>query len=119
MLSDFEVKYLTEKIRVHRGPHESQAWDDPTKNKLDESINNNNPQKKQVIVRDNYLKIENFEFNSFKKLVFLYLFSKKNTIILEVQFGELFAHIHITTKSKDYLEIFNKLVLWSKSFLKT
>lgn len=40
-------------------------------------------------------------------------------MILEVQYGELFAHIHITTKSEDYLDIFNKLILWSKSISKS
>ncbi len=37
------------------------------KKQLDEHINKN-AQKKQIIVRDNYLKIENFEFNSLKKI---------------------------------------------------
>ena len=76
-MSDFELRYLADKVHVHRWPQDSPIWDDSTKKQLDESINKN-PKKKHIIVRDNYLKIENYEFNSLKKLVFLYLFSKMN-----------------------------------------
>ncbi len=116
MLSDFEIQYLADKVHVHRWPHNSPEWDDSTKKQLDESINNNS-QKKQITLRDNHLQIEGFEFNSFKKIgVTIPFFKEECTMIMEVQFGVLLAHVHITTKSKDHLDIFNKLITWSKSF---
>ena len=118
MLSDFEIKYFADKVHVHRWPQESPVWDDSVKKQLDEHINKNT-QKKRIIVRDNYLKIENFEFNSLKKIgVSVPFFKEECTMILEVQFGELMAHVHITIKSGDYLEVFNKLISWSKSLSK-
>lgn len=119
LLSDFEIKYFADKVHVHRWPQESPVWDDYVKKQLDEQINKN-PRKKQITVRDNYLKIENFEFGSLKKIgVSVPFFKEECTMILEVGFGELMAHAHITTKSGDYLEVFNKLTSWSKSFSKT
>ena len=116
MLSDFELEFLADKVHVHRWPQDSPMWDDSTKKQLDESINNNS-QKKQITIRDNYLKIEHFEFNFLKKIgVTVPFFKEECTVIMEAQFGELLAHVHITTKSKDYLNIFNKLIMWSKSF---
>ncbi len=118
-MSDFELNYLADKVHVHRWPQDSPIWDDSTKKQFDESINNNSS-KKQIRVRNNYLKIENFEFTSLKKIgVSVPFFKEECTMILEVQYGELLAHVHITTKSDDYLEIFNKLISWSnKSFSK-
>jgi len=114
-LSDFELEFLADKVHVHRWPQDSPVWDDSTKKQL-ESINNNS-QTKQITLRDNYLQIEGFEFHSLKKIgVTVPFFKEECTMIMEVQFGELLAHVHITTKSKDYLDIFNKLITWSKSF---
>jgi hypothetical protein len=119
MLSDFELQYFADKVHVHRWPQDSPIWDDSTKKQLDESINKNS-QKKHITIRDDYLKIENFEFNSLRKIgTSVPFFKEESTIILEAKFGELLAHVHITTKSKDYLDIFNTLTLWSKSFSKS
>ena len=74
---NFELEYFADKVHVHRWSQDSQIWNDTVKNQFDEFFNKN-LKKKHIIVRDNYLKIENYEFNSLKKLVFLYLFSKMN-----------------------------------------
>jgi hypothetical protein len=37
-------------------------------------------------------------------------------LIFEGCFEKLYAHVHITTKSQDYLEIFNKLVHWRSRY---
>ncbi|MGY5143642.1 MAG: hypothetical protein ACW9XH_04090 [Candidatus Nitrosopumilus sp. bin_32a] len=118
-MSDFELDYFADKVHVHRWPQDSPLWNDFIRNQFDEFINKN-PQKKQIAIRDNYLKIENFEFHSLKKIgVSVPFFKDECTMILEAQYGELFAHVHITTKSENYLEIFNKLALWCKSTLKS
>jgi hypothetical protein len=66
-LSDFEIKYLADKVHVHRWPHDTPLWSDSIKKQLDDSINKN-PQKKQIIVGEKFIQIENFVFNSLKKI---------------------------------------------------
>ena len=118
MLSDFEIKYLADKVHVHRWPHDTPLWSDSIKKQLDDSINKN-PQKKQIIVGEKFIQIEDFVFNSLKKIgISVPFFKNECTMILEAQFGELFAHIHITTKSGNFLEIFNQLISWRKNMSK-
>ena len=115
MLSDFTIKYLADKVHVHRWPHDTPIWSDSIKKQLDDSINKN-PQKKQITVEGKYIQIENIAFNSLKKIgISVPFFKDECTMILEAQFGDLFAHIHITTKSGDFLEIFNQLISWRKN----
>jgi len=116
LLSDFEIQYLADKVHVHRWPHDTPIWNDSIKKQLDDSINKN-PQKKQIIVGKNSIQIENIVFNSLKKIgISVPFFKDECTLILEGQFGELFAHIHITTKSGNFLEIFNQLISWRNTF---
>jgi len=117
-LPNNEIKYLADKVHVHRWPHDTPIWDDFTKKQLDDSINKN-PEKKQIIVKDKIVQVEKFEFNSLKKIgVSVPLFKNECTMVFEAQFGALFAHIHITTKSENYIDIFNLLITWRDSFFK-
>jgi len=107
-----EIKYLSEKIHVHRWPQDSPVWDDSTKKQIVDSINKN-PEKKQVIIKEKIIQIENFEFTSLRKIgISVPFFKDECTLIFEAQFGKLFAHVHITIKSKNYLDIFNELTSW-------
>ena len=111
-MSDSEIQFLADKVHVHRWPHNTPIWDDSTKKQLDDSINKN-PEKKKITVRNKTTKIENFEFNSLKKIgISVPLFKDECTMIFEAQFGELFAHVHITIKSRNYMDIFNQLISW-------
>ena len=115
-MSSFELSYLADKIHVHRWPKDSPDWDESTMEQLDKTINKN-PEKKQIIVRDDIIQIENIKFYSIKKVgVTVPLFKDECTMIFEAKFGELFAHIHITIKKENYLEIFNQLISWRKKF---
>ena len=107
-----KIKYLSEKIHVHRWPQDSPIWDDSTQKQIDDSINKNS-NKKQVIVKEKTIQIENFEFISLKKIgVTVPFFKKECTLIFEAQFGKLFAHVHITIKSENYVGVFNELTSW-------
>ncbi len=111
-MSDTEIQFLADKVHVHRWPHDTPIWDNSTKKQLDDSINKN-PEKKQIIVKDKIVKVEKFEFNSLKKIgVSVPLFKNECTMVFEAQFGELFAHVHITIKSRNYMDIFNQLISW-------
>jgi hypothetical protein len=117
-LSDFEIKYLADKVHVHRWPHDTPLWSDSIKQQLDNLINKN-PRKKQIIIEEQSIQIENIVFNSLKKIgISVPFFKDECTLILEAQFGELFAHIHITTKSENFLEIFNQLISWRNNISK-
>jgi len=107
-----EIKYLSEKIHVHRWPQDSPVWDDSTQKQIDNSINKNS-NKKQVIVKEKTIQIENFEFVSLKKIgITVPFFKKECTLIFEAQFGKLYAHVHITIKSENYVDVFSELTSW-------
>lgn len=110
-----EIKYLSDKIHVHRWPQDSPEWDDSTKKMMDDSINKN-PEKKQVTIKEKIIQIENFEFSSLRKIgISVPFFKKECTLIFEAQFGKLFAHIHITIKSENYVDVFNELTSWKNN----
>ncbi len=103
---------------MHRWPQDSPIWDDSTQKQIDESINKN-PEKKQVIIKKNTVQIENFEFTSLKKIgITVPFFKKECTLIFEAQFGKLYAHVHITIKSENYVDVFSELTSWKKILLK-
>ncbi len=113
---DSKIEYLSDKIHVHRWPKDSPIWDDSTQKKLDDSINKN-LEKKQVTIKEKIIQIENFEFTSLRKIgVSVPFFKEECTLIFEAQFGKLSAHVHITIKSKNFVDIFNQLVSWKNKF---
>jgi len=113
-LSNSEIKYLADKVFVHRWPHDTPLWGNSIKKQLDDSINKKS-EKKQIIVKDNTVQIEDLEFNSLKKIgISVPFFKDECTMIFEGQFGELSAHAHITMKSGNFLDIFNQLISWRK-----
>ncbi len=111
------IVYLAEKVHVHKWPQDSPIWDDFTQKQVDDSINKNS-KKKQVIIKEKTVQIENFEFHSLKKIgVSIPFFKDECTVIFEAQFDKFFAHVHITKKSGNFLELFNQLMSWKNNFL--
>ena len=109
-----DLEYLADKVIIHRWPQDTPEWDDSTKKQL-ESITKKSEKKRVQL--SNIIKIENFEFSSIKKIgITVPFFKEECTMIFETKFGEFFAHIHITIKSKEYVEIFNKLHSWKDEF---
>ncbi len=102
---------------MHRWPQDSPEWDDSAKKMIDDSINKN-PEKKQVTIKEKTIQIENFEFHSLEKIgITVPFFKKECTLIFEAQFGKLYAHVHITIKSENYVDVFNELTYWKKNFV--
>lgn len=113
-----EIEYLAEKVHVHRWPQESPLWDDDTKKQLDDTINQN-PEKKKIVIGEKSIKIQDVIFTNLDKIgVSVPFFKDECTLIAESQFGKLSAHLHITIKSGNYLEIFNELISWRVNFNK-
>lgn len=114
-----EIKYLADKVFVHRWPHDTPVWDSLTKEYLDDAINKN-PEKKRIIVKENTITIESVKFTSLKKIgISVPFFKDECTVIFEGRFGELYGHAHIIVKSGDYLDIFNQLIRWRQNFQNT
>ncbi len=102
---------------MHRWPQDSLIWDDSTQKQIDDSINKNS-NKKQVIVKEKTIQIENFVFVSLKKIgITVPFFKKECTLIFEAQFGKLYAHVHITIKSENYVDVFSELTSWKNNFV--
>ena len=111
-----EIKFLAEKVHVHYWPLDSPKWSDLVTNQIDKNMNKNK-EKKQILIKNNVILIDNYEFNDLKKIgLTIPLFKKECTMVFEGSFKKLFAHIHITTKDKNYLEIFNKLICWRSRY---
>ena len=115
-MSDDQILYLAEKVFIHHWPKDSPLWGEPLQKKFDECINKNSNSKKIIVNSENIL-IENFLITNLKKIgVSVPFFKNQCTMIFEGQFENIFAHIHITTKSDDFLNIFNQLMLWKNNF---
>ena len=94
----------------------SPVWSDSVKKELDDSINKN-PDKKKVTIDDDTIQIENFRFTSLKKIgITVPFFKKECTLIFEAQFESLLAHVHVTIKSENYVDVFTELTLWKNKF---
>ena len=115
-MSDSEIRYLSDKIHVHRWPQDSPEWGDSTQKQIVDSINKN-PEKKQVTIKGKIIQIEDFEFHSLKQIgISVPFFKEECTLIFEAQFGKIFAHVHISIKSENYVDVFNQLTSWKKNF---
>jgi hypothetical protein len=115
-MSQSKMNYLSNKVYVHHWPKNSPVWPDSFQKKLDISINKNSNDKK-IIVTSHTITIEDFEFINLKKIgISVPFFKKECTMIFEAQFETFFAHIHITIKSHNFIEIFNELISWKKKF---
>ena len=115
LLTGDEIVYFADKVFVHRWPHDTPVWTESIKNQLDDSVNKN-IDKKQITVKRKSIKIQDFEFISLKKIgISVPFFKDECRIIFEAQFGEFFAHVHVTMKSGDFLDVFNRLMSWKYS----
>jgi len=109
-----EIKYLADKVIVHRWPHDTPLWDPLTQENIDKAINKN-PEKKLIVVKENKISIQNIEFDSIQKIgISVPFFKDECTMIFEGQFGMLYGHAHITVKSGDYLDVFDRLIKWRR-----
>ena len=109
-----EISFLADKVHAHHWPLDTQKWDDLTRQRIDKDLNTNN---KQILVKSTTIVINNYEFKSIKKVgLTIPLFQKQCALIFEGNFEEFSAHVHITTKEKEYLEIFNKLIHWRSKY---
>ena len=114
---DSEIRFLADKVHVHNWPPDTPIWSDLIQKKINDSINKKTIQK-QIVITGKIILIENTQFTSLKKIgVSVPFFKDECTLIFEAQFENLFAHVHITKKLGNYLELFNQLMSWKNSML--
>jgi hypothetical protein len=107
-----DIVFFADKLHVHHWPSNSPIWSKSTKEKVDQDLNKN-PNKKKIMIQDQQLKINEYEFNKIKKIgITVPLFKNQTTLVFEGHFEDFDAHVHVTTSSQNYVEIFNKLVIW-------
>jgi hypothetical protein len=95
-----EIVFFADKLHVHHWPSNSPIWSKSTKEKVD-------------LDQDQQIKINEYEFNKIKKIgITVPLFKNQTTLVFEGHFEDFDAHVHVTTSSQNYVEIFNKLVIW-------
>ena len=106
------MHYLADKVFVHHWPKDSTIWSDSLQQKLDVSINKNS-NKKEIIIDSNTIQIQNFKFSSLQKIgISVPFFKEECTMIFESQFDNVFAHVHITIRGDNFIDIFNQLISW-------
>ena len=111
-MSNFKIRYLADKVFVHHWPKDSPIWSDSLQQKFDVLINKNS-NKKEIIIDSGIIHIENFKFFSLQKIgISVPFFKEECTMIFESQFENIFAHVHITIRDNNFIDIFNQLISW-------
>ena len=101
-------------MHIHRWPLDTPEWSNQRKNEIENFNKDKEP--KNIFVREKTLQVDGYKFDNIKKIgITIPLFKKQSTVIFEGKCEEFDAHVHITTKSSDYLETFNKLMNWRKN----
>lgn len=107
-----EINFLAEKIHVHRWPMDSPLWSSSFEQEIGLQLNKSK-EKKKIRIQDNMIQIDNYSFDEIKKIgITVPFFKKEVTMIFEGRVMGSYAHTHITTRAKNYLEIFNSLMNW-------
>lgn len=115
-MTENQIEFFAEKVHAHHWPKNTPNWSDLINNQIDKNLNQNK-EKKQIVIKNDTILIDNYEFSEIQKVgLTIPLFQKQSTLVFEGRFDKFYAHVHITTKSLDYLEIFNKLMKWRSEF---
>ncbi len=110
--SDFG--FAAHKVHVHRWPPDAPEW---TRGRKDEVASyNKSAEPKAVSVCGTSLQVGSYRFESIRKIgITVPPFKRQCTVIFEGRCEEFHAHVHITTRSGDYLQTFNRLMAWRET----
>lgn len=110
-----QFSFLAHKLHVHHWPPDTPPWSLDQKQKVKQNINPD-VLPIPILIQDKIVKFGIYQFEDIKKVgITIPLFKKQCTVIFEGHHQELYAHVHITTKSDDYLYTFNNLMNWRKN----
>ena len=108
------IIFLADKIYVHHWPLDTPKWSTEIQEKVNSDLHNKD--KKQIQIKDKQIKINDYLFSHLQKIgITVPLFKKETTMVFEGKFEDYYAHIHITSRDKNYLELFNNLMSWKNT----
>ena len=111
-----EIQFQAEKVYFHHWPPETPKWADSRRDRISQDINSNKKEK-QVKIDGHTVQIDDYVFAQIKKIgLTIPQFKRQSTMIFEGRCDEFYAHVHVTTRSKDYLEIFYHLMKWRDKY---
>ena len=114
--NNHHITFYAEKVYFHHWPPETSKWTKSRKEKIEKDINSKK-EKKKIVVLAKSIQIDNYVFESVKKIgLTIPQFKRQSTMIFEGRCEEFDAHVHVTTRSKDYLEIFYNLMKWRDKY---
>ncbi|PIW33117.1 MAG: hypothetical protein COW27_01780 [Nitrosopumilales archaeon CG15_BIG_FIL_POST_REV_8_21_14_020_37_12] len=112
MLPDNRIEFLAEKVYFHHWPPDTPKWSDFRKDKVNADINTN-VAKKHVLISGKSIQINDYVFDNVKKVgLTIPQFKRQSVMIFEGHCEDFDAHVHVTTRSENYLEIFYNLMKW-------
>ena len=107
-----EIEFFAEKVFFHHWPKDTPQWSKSRIDKVDDNINKS-IQKKHVLIKEKSIQIDQYFFGEIKKIgLTIPQFKRQCTIIFEGHCEEFDAHVHVTTRTENYLEIFYSLMKW-------
>ena len=108
------ITFLADKTYVHHWPLDTPKWSTEIQEKVNSDLHNKD--KKQIQIKDKQIKINDYLFSHLQKIgITVPLFKKETTMVFEGKFEDYYAHIHITSRGKNYLELFNNLMSWKNT----
>ena len=106
--------FLAHKVHIHRWPPDTPRWSPARKTEIADFNGGGAP--KKVSVKGRTLRVAGYEFDSIRKVgITVPMFKRESTVIFEGRCEEFYAHVHITTRSADYIDTFNSLIKWREA----
>lgn len=110
-----KISYTADKVFLHHWPKDTPVWPDEFKSEIDTEINKN-PDKKQISIVGDLVKINDYEFSEIKKVgISIPMFQDQCTLIFEARCQDFYIHAHVTTID-DHLDVCARLSAWRKEF---
>ena len=107
--------FVAHKVHIHRWPPDAPEWSPQRRREIGAANSGRGP--RRVSVAGATLRVGGYLFGSIRRIgITVPLFKRQCTVIFEGRCEEFHAHVHITTKSSDYLETFNSLTRWRARF---
>lgn len=106
--------FTAHKVHMHRWPPDTPEWSRARRDEI--ASYNQDREPKSVYVSGKSLRVGPYRFGSIRKIgITVPPFKRQCTVIFEGRCEEFHAHVHITTKSGDYVESFNSLTEWRRT----
>lgn len=105
--------FVAHKVHIHRWPADTPRWSGRRTGEI--GLANADRKPRDVEVRDTTVRVGAYTFDSLCKVgITVPLFKRECTVIFEGRCEEFYAHVHVTTRSADYADTFDRLTRWRR-----